>query len=149
MSGFVAGKVAIVTGGGRGIGRAIAMLMAKEGASVVVVDLGAALDGSGSDQGPAQETVNDIKQAGAIFLGAYSPEALGDYFAGPNHVLPTGRTARFSSALGVYDFVKRTSIISYSRERTIGVAETIGVLADAEGLDGHARSVRIRAQVNE
>jgi len=96
------------------------------------------------------ETVaNDIKQAGAIFLGAYSPEALGDYFAGPNHVLPTGRTARFSSALGVYDFVKRTSIISYSRERTIGVAETIGVLADAEGLDGHARSVRIRAQVNE
>src|SRR5690349_5777615 len=64
MTGFVSGKVAIVTGAGRGIGRAIAMLMAKEGASVVVVDLGAALDGSGSDQGPAQETVNDIKQAG-------------------------------------------------------------------------------------
>ena len=64
MTGYVEGKVAIVTGAGRGIGRAIAMLMAKEGASVVVVDLGAALDGSGSDQGPAQETVNDIKQAG-------------------------------------------------------------------------------------
>ena len=64
MTGFVAGKVAIVTGAGRGIGRAIAMLMAKEGASVVVVDLGAALDGSGSDQGPAQEVVNEIKQAG-------------------------------------------------------------------------------------
>jgi NAD(P)-dependent dehydrogenase (short-subunit alcohol dehydrogenase family) len=64
MAGYVEGKVAIVTGAGRGIGRAIAMLMAKEGASVVVVDLGAALDGSGSDQGPAQETVNDIKQAG-------------------------------------------------------------------------------------
>ena len=64
MTGFVAGKVAIVTGGGRGIGRAIAMLMAKEGASVVVVDIGAALDGSGSDQGPAQEVVNEIKQAG-------------------------------------------------------------------------------------
>jgi NAD(P)-dependent dehydrogenase (short-subunit alcohol dehydrogenase family) len=64
MAGFVEGKVAIVTGAGRGIGRAIAMLMAKEGASVVVVDLGAALDGSGSDQGPAQETVNEIKQAG-------------------------------------------------------------------------------------
>jgi len=64
MTGFVAGKVAIVTGGGRGIGRAIAMLMAKEGANVVVVDIGAALDGSGSDQGPAQEVVNEIKQAG-------------------------------------------------------------------------------------
>src|SRR5436189_261793 len=64
MPGYVEGKVAIVTGAGRGIGRAIAMLMAKEGASVVVVDLGAALDGSGSDQGPAQETVKDIKQAG-------------------------------------------------------------------------------------
>ncbi|MEJ0079078.1 MAG: SDR family oxidoreductase [Alphaproteobacteria bacterium] len=64
MTGHVEGKVAIVTGAGRGIGRAIAMLMAKEGASVVVVDLGAALDGSGSDQGPAQETVNDIKKAG-------------------------------------------------------------------------------------
>src|SRR6201991_4800197 len=64
MTGYVEGKVAIVTGAGRGIGRAIAMLMAKEGASVVVVDVGAALDGSGGDQGPAQETVNDIKQAG-------------------------------------------------------------------------------------
>src|SRR3954447_12445689 len=64
MTGFVSGKVAIVTGAGRGIGRAIAMLMATEGASVVVVDIGAALDGSGSDQGPAQEVVNEIKQAG-------------------------------------------------------------------------------------
>src|SRR5205085_8333284 len=64
-----------------------------------------------------QPLVNQIKHAGAIFIGEYSPEALGDYFAGPNHVLPTGRTARFSSALGVYDFVKRTSIISYSRSQ--------------------------------
>src|SRR5215203_698961 len=64
MAGFVSGKVAIVTGAGRGIGRAIAMLMAKEGASVVVVDIGAALDGSGSDLGPAQDVVNEIKQAG-------------------------------------------------------------------------------------
>jgi len=90
-----------------------------------------------------------INHAGAIFLGAYTPEAVGDYFAGPNHVLPTGRTARFSSALGVYDFIKRTSVISYSRERTLSVAEQIGVLADAEGLQGHARSVRLRAQVTE
>src|SRR5882762_98083 len=64
MTGFVSGKVAIVTGGGRGIGRAIATLMAKEGASVVVVDIGAALDGSGGDHGPAQEVVSEIKQAG-------------------------------------------------------------------------------------
>src|SRR5437763_8183967 len=64
MAGYVSGKVAIVTGGGRGIGRGIAMLVAKEGASVVGVDIGAALDGSGSDQGPAQEVVNEIKQAG-------------------------------------------------------------------------------------
>src|SRR5436190_13116726 len=64
MTRFVSGKVAIVTGGGRGIGRAIAMLMAQEGASVVVVDIGAALDGSGGDHGPAQEVVNEIKAAG-------------------------------------------------------------------------------------
>src|SRR5438105_2029085 len=70
MAGFVSGKVAIVTGGGRGIGRAISMLMAKEGASVVVVDVGAALDGSGSDQGPAQEVVNEIKQAGGKAIAA-------------------------------------------------------------------------------
>ena len=64
MTGYVSGKVAIVTGGGRGIGRAIAMLMAKEGASVVVVDIGAALDGSGGDQGPAQDVVKEIEAAG-------------------------------------------------------------------------------------
>ena len=57
-----------------------------------------------------------IRHAGAIFFGAYTPEAVGDYLAGPNHVLPTGRTARFSSALGVYDFVKRTSLLRYSEE---------------------------------
>ncbi len=92
-----------------------------------------------------EAVANDIKHAGAIFLGAYTPEAVGDYFAGPNHVLPTGRTARFSSALGVYDFLKRTSIISYSRERTLRHADQISALAEAEGLQGHARSVQIRA----
>jgi len=85
-----------------------------------------------------------IKHAGAIFIGDYSPEALGDYFAGPNHVLPTGRTARFSSALGVYDFVKRTSIIGYSRDQLENVAEKIAVLAEAEGLQGHAKSALVR-----
>jgi len=87
-----------------------------------------------------------IRHAGAIFLGAYTPEALGDYIAGPNHVLPTGRTARFSSALGVYDFVKRTSLLRYSEEALRSVAESVAVLAECEGLAGHARSALIRKE---
>jgi histidinol dehydrogenase len=87
-----------------------------------------------------------IKHAGAIFFGAYTPEAIGDYLAGPNHVLPTGRTARFSSALGVYDFVKRTSTLSYSPAAFNSVAESISVLAQCEGLAAHARSAAIRKQ---
>src|ERR1043165_1096094 len=85
-----------------------------------------------------------IKHAGAIFFGAYTPEAVGDYLAGPNHVLPTGRTARFSSALGVYDFVKRTSLLQYSEAAFREVAESVAVLAEAEGLGGHARSAFVR-----
>jgi histidinol dehydrogenase len=85
-----------------------------------------------------------IKHAGAIFFGSYSPEAAGDYLAGPNHVLPTGRTARFSSALGVYDFVKRTSLLRYSAGAFGSVAESISVLAECEGLTAHARSATIR-----
>jgi histidinol dehydrogenase len=87
-----------------------------------------------------------IKHAGAIFFGPDSPEAVGDYFAGPNHVLPTGGTARFASALGVYDFIKRTSTVRYSRERMNSTAEKIALLADAEGLEGHSRSALIRLQ---
>ena len=87
-----------------------------------------------------------IKHAGAIFYGAYTPEAVGDYLAGPNHVLPTGRTARFSSALGVYDFVKRTSLLRYSEEALSVVAENVRVLAESEGLAAHARSVTIRKE---
>jgi len=87
---------------------------------------------------------NKIKHAGAIFFGAYTPEAVGDYLAGPNHVLPTGRTARFSSALGVYDFVKRTSLLKYSEGAFKSVADTVSVFAEAEALDGHARSASIR-----
>lgn len=90
----------------------------------------------------------NIKHAGAIFFGAYSPEAVGDYFAGPNHVLPTGRTARFSSALGVYDFVKRTSIIKYTSDEMEHAAEKIAALAEAEGLAAHARSALIRTPLN-
>ena len=87
-----------------------------------------------------------IKHAGAIFFGAYTPEAVGDYLAGPNHVLPTGRTARFSSALGVYDFVKRTSTLRYSAGAFNSVADSISVLAQCEGLAAHARSARIRKE---
>jgi histidinol dehydrogenase len=87
-----------------------------------------------------------IKHAGAIFLGAYTPEAVGDYVAGPNHVLPTGRTARFSSALGIYDFVKRTSRLRYSPEAFNAVAQSISVLAQCEGLGAHARSATIRKE---
>lgn len=85
-----------------------------------------------------------IRHAGAIFIGAYSPESVGDYFAGTNHVLPTGGTARFSSALGVYDFQKRTSIIRYTREELRRTAAAIERLALAEGFDAHARAATIR-----
>jgi histidinol dehydrogenase len=91
-----------------------------------------------------EEVAARISHAGAIFLGAHTPEAVGDYFAGPNHVLPTGRAARFSSALGVYDFLKRTSILRYSAEELERTAHSIATLARAEGLDAHARSALIR-----
>jgi histidinol dehydrogenase len=87
-----------------------------------------------------------IRHAGAIFFGSYTPEAVGDYFAGPNHVLPTAGAARFSSALSVYDFVRRTSMLRYSREALQRSAEKIATLAKAEGLDAHARSAEIRLE---
>jgi histidinol dehydrogenase len=85
-----------------------------------------------------------IHHAGAIFFGSYTPEVVGDYFAGPNHVLPTAGASRFSSALGVYDFVKRTTMLRYSREALGRSARKIATLAKAEGLDAHARSAEIR-----
>ncbi|MBT6662835.1 MAG: histidinol dehydrogenase [Nitrospina sp.] len=85
-----------------------------------------------------------IRNAGAIFLGHYTPEAVGDYLAGPNHVLPTSGTARFSSPLGVYDFLKRTSIMSYSPEALKKEAPFIRILADMEHLDAHANAVDLR-----
>jgi histidinol dehydrogenase len=87
-----------------------------------------------------------VRHAGAIFFGAYSAEAVGDYYAGPNHVLPTGGTARFMSPLGVYDFVKRTSVVKYTRERLAKTGPAIATIARAEGLDGHARAVEIRLE---
>ncbi len=85
-----------------------------------------------------------IEHAGAVFLGDYTPEAAGDYWAGPNHVLPTAGTARFASALGVENFLKRTSVISYSREAMDRDAKSIIRLAELEGLEAHAASVRVR-----
>ena len=96
--------------------------------------------------GDDEATAAKIKHAGAIFFGSYTPEAVGDYLAGPNHVLPTGRTARFSSALGVYDFVKRTSLLKYSRNAFNSVADNVAALAQCEGLDAHARSANIRKE---
>jgi histidinol dehydrogenase len=86
----------------------------------------------------------EIKHAGAVFLGQYAPEALGDYMAGPNHILPTGGTARFSSPLGVYDFVKRTSVISFTREAFHRYGRRTERFAALEGLDAHGRSIAIR-----
>ncbi len=85
-----------------------------------------------------------IRNAGAIFLGQYTTEPRGDYAAGPNHVLPTGGAARFSSPLGVYDFVKRTSIIEVSRQGLEHLAPTVETLATAEGLEAHALAVSRR-----
>jgi histidinol dehydrogenase len=87
-----------------------------------------------------------IRHAGAIFLGRYSSEALGDYCAGPNHVLPTSRTARFSSPLGVYDFQKRSSIIGVSRKGAQKLGKIAATLARGEGFQAHARSAELRLQ---
>ena len=92
----------------------------------------------------SEATAAKLRHAGAIFIGAYSPEPVGDYFAGSNHVLPTGGTARFASALGVYDFLKRTSIIRYTKNEIVRTAELIDRLARAEGFDAHARAATIR-----
>jgi histidinol dehydrogenase len=94
----------------------------------------------------SREIAEQIENAGAIFIGDYSPVAVGDYWAGPSHTLPTGMTAKFFSALSANDFVKSTSIIEYDRQKLAQSAADIIRLAEAEGLDAHARSVRIRQQ---
>jgi histidinol dehydrogenase len=85
-----------------------------------------------------------VKHAGAIFLGRHTPEAMGDYIAGPNHVLPTSRTARFSSGLSVLDFMKRTTLLSCSPNAVANLAPGAIDLAEAEGLEAHARSLAAR-----
>ena len=89
---------------------------------------------------------NKVSHAGAIFLGRYTPEAIGDYVAGPNHVLPTNKTARFSSGLSVFDFLKRTTIVDCNSDSLRAIAPSAITLANAEGLDAHARSIAIRVK---
>ena len=90
--------------------------------------------------------LDQIRHAGSIFMGRNCPEALGDYFAGPNHTLPTSGTAKFSSPLSVDDFVKKTQYTYYTREALAKVADKVGTFADAEGLTAHAKSARIRTE---
>jgi len=88
--------------------------------------------------------IQKISNAGAIFLGRWSSEAIGDYCAGPNHVLPTAGTARFSSPLGVYDFQKRTSVIGVSQDAARKLGRIAVTLAEGEGLSAHARAAEMR-----
>ena len=87
-----------------------------------------------------------MTNAGSIFLGRNAPEPLGDYYAGPNHTLPTGGTARFGSPLSVDDFIKKSQYTFYTREALNAVADEIALFAEAEGLTGHARSVLSRSE---
>ena len=88
--------------------------------------------------------LDKVKHAGSIFMGKYCPEALGDYFAGPNHTLPTSGTARFSSPLSVDDFVKKSQFTYYTRDALAGVADKVAYFAEREGLSAHARSATVR-----
>jgi histidinol dehydrogenase len=100
--------------------------------------------------GPAPEALFDrIRHAGAVFLGRFCPEAIGDYVAGPNHVLPTGRSARFASGLSVFDFLKRTTYVAQDRAGLARIGPAAVALAEAEGLQAHARSVALRLELGD
>ena len=92
------------------------------------------------------DVLSSIKNAGAIFLGDYSPEPLGDYYAGPNHTLPTSGTAKFYSPLSVDDFIKKSSLIYYSKEALIKNKDKIIRIAEEEGLTAHANSIKVRCE---
>ena len=133
--------------------RAIAEPALREhGAAIVVGSVAEAIDFAKAfapehlelQLADARAVAERCTTAGAIFVGAYSSEAAGDYLAGGNHVLPTGGAARYASPLGVHDFRKRTSIIEYSERAALGHAGSIATLAGCEGLDGHGRSALIR-----
>src|SRR5699024_9509281 len=92
----------------------------------------------------AMNHLNDVRHAGAIFLGNYSPEPLGDYMAGPNHTLPTSGTAKFASPLGDYDFLKKSSIIHYSENALQQEANYIQTIANMEELTGHSNAIKVK-----
>jgi len=92
----------------------------------------------------AETMLQSIRHAGSVFIGRMTPEAVGDYVAGPNHVLPTGRRARFSSGLSVLDFMKRTSFIELDQDALNAIGPAAAALAHAEGLPAHAKSVEVR-----
>ena len=124
----------------------------KFGAIIVIKDMDAAID-MANRIAPEHlelqirdpfEVVGKIRNAGAIFVGDYTPEPVGDYMAGPNHVLPTAGTARFASALSVDNFIKKTSLIQYTQKAFLREASDIMCLAEIEGLEAHARSIRVR-----
>ena len=132
--------------------RSVEAVLDKRGALIVVGDLAEAFE-IANVIGPEHleleirhpgRWLSKVKAAGAIFLGAMSPAPLGDYLAGPNHVLPTGGSARFASPLGAYDFLKRTSIIEASPNALRKLGPTVARLARMEGFEGHARSVEVR-----
>ena len=91
-----------------------------------------------------KKVISKVKNAGAIFVGAYTPEAVGDYIAGPNHVLPTNGTAKFSSGLSVLDFYKRTTVVNFNKKNLNQLGKHVITLAEAEGLEAHAKSISIR-----
>ena len=133
----------------------IRLSLSDNGRVIVVPDVSAALDVA-NEIAPEHlevmmadplELLGSIRNAGAIFLGPWTPESVGDYIAGPNHVLPTGGTARFSSPLSVEDFVKRSSVISYSLEALEADAPSVIAIAGAEGLDAHAKAVALRLEL--
>ena len=123
--------------------RGIAFLVADEDAAIELVNIIAAEHVEVLMAEP-DHVADGVRNAGALFIGRYSPTVVGDYFAGPSHVLPTGRSARFFSPLGVPDFMKRTSVIRYSGRAVEQFGQMIEDFADAEGLTGHARSIAIR-----
>jgi histidinol dehydrogenase len=123
--------------------RGIAFLVADQDAAIELVNIIAAEHVEVLMAEP-DYIADRVRNAGALFIGRYSPTVVGDYFAGPSHVLPTGRSARFFSPLGVPDFMKRTSVIRYSGRAVEQFGQMIEDFADAEGLTGHARSIAIR-----
>jgi histidinol dehydrogenase len=135
--------------------RQVEAALVKRGAMVVVGDLNEAFD-LANQIGPEHLELDvrnpsrwlpKVKAAGAVFLGPLTPAPLGDYLAGPNHVLPTGGAARFASPLGAYDFLKRTSIIEASMRAIAELGPTVAHLARMEGFEGHARAMELRAGV--